>query len=71
MIYQVTVYRDDSVSSVVYNNVKHCFWTCRGTVLTIAIYSEDGKTHHYVNWLREQVCWYKVVKVPEVDFEVK
>lgn len=55
---RVTVYREDSVSQVVYENVKHCFWTCSGTVLTIAVVREDG-SHYYVNWLREKVAWYK------------
>lgn len=58
-LWRVKIYRDDSVTTVVLENVKHVFMTCGNTVLTIAQYSEDG-THHYLNWPRENLCWWKV-----------
>lgn len=65
---RVTVYREDSVSQVVYENVKHCFWTAGGTVLTIAVVRPTGDDeprislpgdHYYINWMREKIAWYK------------
>lgn len=57
--YTVVVYRDDSVTRVVYEDVKHVFMTCDNTILTIAQYDDDG-SHHYINWLREHFVWFKV-----------
>jgi len=59
--YRVTIYRDDSTTTVVYDNVKHVFWTASNTVLVIAKYNDDG-SHYYIHWPREQVCWFKVEK---------
>jgi hypothetical protein len=58
-VWRVSIYRDDSVTTAVYENVKHAFWTSGNTVLTIAQYAEDG-SHHYIHWPRERFCWYKV-----------
>lgn len=58
----VTIYRDDSTSQVVYENVKHVFWTANNTVLTIAQYVNRWKStgeHRYIMWPRERICWYK------------
>lgn len=57
--WRVKIYRDDSETTVVYENVKHAFMTCGNTVLTIAQYEKDG-SHHYVNWNRERFVWWKV-----------
>ena len=58
----VTVYRDDSTTQVVYEDVKHFFWLAGNTVLCIAQYSEPtGKAHHYIHWPRERFCWFKDV----------
>jgi hypothetical protein len=56
----ITVYRDDSTVQVVYENVKHVFWTANNTVLVIAQYTDvtTGK-HRYIHWLRERICWFK------------
>lgn len=56
----VTIYRDDSTTQVVYDNVKHLFWTANNTVLTLAVYtSSKGKAHQYIQWPRERICWFK------------
>jgi hypothetical protein len=61
---KLTLYRDDSTTQVVYENVKHIFWLAGNTVLCIAQYSnpedEKDKTHHYIHWPRERFCWFKV-----------
>lgn len=53
------LYREDSLTPVVYENVKHVFWTNAGTVLTVAQYADDG-THHYFSWPRERFAWYQL-----------
>lgn len=67
----VTLYRDDSTTQVVYENVKHVFWTANSTVLVIAQYS-DIKTgaHHYIHWPRERFCWFKDVPLPTAHSDV-
>jgi hypothetical protein len=58
---KVTIYRDDSVTQVVYENVKHVFWTAGNTVLVVAQYSDVATgAHHYINWPRERICWFRV-----------
>ncbi len=57
----IEIYRDDSTSKVVIDNVKHYFWTAGNTVLVIAQYADDG-SHHYINWPRERLCWFRHVK---------
>lgn len=59
MTYKVSIYRDDSITTVVYDNVKHCFWTSGNTVLTLAVYDKSGE-HYYIHYLRENVRWYKI-----------
>jgi hypothetical protein len=51
------IYRDDSLTPVIYENVKHVFWTVNNTVLTLAQYKEDG-SHQYFSWPRERITWY-------------
>jgi hypothetical protein len=57
---KITLYRDDSTTQVVFENVKHFFWTAHGSVLTIAQYTnaQTGE-HRYIHWPRERVCWFK------------
>lgn len=59
----ITLYRDDSTTQVVYEGVKHVFWTANNTVLVIAQYTfddeHDQKKHHYIHWPRERFCWFK------------
>ena len=56
----LTIYRDDSTVQVVYENVKHFFWTNGNTVLTVAIQPNPKKDYHYyVHWPRERFCWFK------------
>lgn len=62
----VTLYRDDSTTQVVYENVKHVFWTAGNTVLVIARYQHDtprnmqeASEHYYIHWPRERFCWFK------------
>jgi len=69
VIRKVTVYRDDSVAQVVYDNVKTVFWTAGNTVLVIAQYTDDTLiSHRYIHWLRENVCWFKVeISIAPID----
>ena len=59
----ITIYRDDSTVQVVYEHVKHFFWTAGNTVLVIAQLSDlaSGNTtaHRYIHWPRERFCWFK------------
>ena len=56
----VTIYRDDSTTQVVYENVKHLFWTAGNTVLVIAQYTNRATgAHRYIQWPRERICWFK------------
>lgn len=60
MTRRITLYRDDSTTQVVYDNVKHVFWLAGNTVLCIAQF--DGPhtdAHHYIHWPRERFCWFK------------
>lgn len=55
----VKVYRDDSVTPVVYEGAKHVFWTASDTILTIAqVTNAATGEHRYVHWPRERVCWF-------------
>lgn len=57
---KLTLYRDDSTTQVVYENVKHYFWLAGNTVLSVAIVSNvDTGEHYYVQWPRERFCWFK------------
>jgi hypothetical protein len=66
-VWKVSVYRDDSTTPVVYDNVKHVFWTAGNTVLIIAQYTHGPKNpeHEYIQWPRERLCWFKMHKVAE------
>lgn len=59
-MWRLTLYRDDSTTPVVFEDVKHQFWTADNTVLVIAQYTnrETGE-HHYVHWPRERFCWFR------------
>jgi hypothetical protein len=59
MMRKITIYRDDSTTQVVYERVKHIFWTAGNTVLVIAQYNEAMTSHYYIQWPRERVCWFK------------
>jgi hypothetical protein len=63
------VYRDDSTTPVVYEDVKHVFWTADNTVLAIAQFTNGPgqEAHHYIHWPRERVCWYRLARVETVD----
>lgn len=57
---KLTLYRDDSTTQVVFENVKHYFFTCGNTVLTIAKVSDlTTGEHFYIHWPRERFCWFK------------
>ena len=56
----VKLYRDDSVTPVVYEDVKHVFMTADNTVLTIAQITDAATgAHRYIHWPRERFCWFK------------
>jgi hypothetical protein len=57
---KLTLYRDDSTTQVVFENVKHFFWTAGNTVLTIAqVTHPTTSAHRYIHWPRERFCWYR------------
>lgn len=57
---KITLYRDDSTTQVVFENVKHFFFTAGNTVLTIAQFTNlDTGAHKYIHWPRERFCWFK------------
>jgi hypothetical protein len=65
---RLTLYRDDSTTQVVYDNVKHYFWLAGNTVLSIAVvYDPTGGEHYYVQWPRERFCWFKDEPMPFPD----
>lgn len=55
----VKVYRDDSVTPVTYENVKHVFMTADNTLLTIAQVTDTTTgAHRYINWPIRMICWF-------------
>lgn len=62
---KLTLYRDDSTTQVVYENVKHYFWLAGNTVLSIAVVNDlETGAHYYVQWPRERFCWFKDQPMP-------
>ncbi|MEQ8605163.1 MAG: hypothetical protein RIB45_17765 [Marivibrio sp.] len=56
----LTLYRDDSTTQVVFEDVKHFFWTAGNTVLTIAqVTDTETGAHRYIHWPRERFAWFK------------
>ena len=58
-VWMIRLYRDDSLTPVIYENVKHVFWTVNNSVLVLAQYQQDG-SHRYFSWPRERFCWYQI-----------
>jgi hypothetical protein len=57
---KLTLYRDDSTVQVMFEKVKHFFWTAGNTVLVIAQYTDTATgAHRYIHWPRERLCWFK------------
>lgn len=57
---KLTLYRDDSTTQVVFENVKHFFFTAGHTMLTIAQFTDvETGEHRYIHWPRERFCWFK------------
>lgn len=57
---KLILYRDDSTTQVVYDNVKHFFWTANNTVLTVAqITNVETGEHRYIHWPRERIAWFR------------
>jgi hypothetical protein len=56
---KLTLYRDDSTTQVVFENVKHYFWLAGYDRLCGAIYRVATGAHKYINWPRERFCWFK------------
>lgn len=57
---KLTIYRDDSTTQVVFENVKHFFWLAGNSVLCIAQYTDVvSGAHQYIHWPRERFCWFK------------
>lgn len=67
---KLTLYRDDSTTQVVYENVKHYFWLAGNTVLSIAIVTDVASgDHYYVQWPRERFCWFKDQPMPALEVD--
>ena len=64
MTYQVTIYRRDSESSVVYERVKHIWWNRYGVLIVSVLRSLDAPEHDYWEWPREMIDHVKIQKVP-------
>jgi hypothetical protein len=66
---KITLYRDDSTTQVVYEHVKHWFFTAGNTMLTLAQFTRPGESteHRYIHWPRERFCWFKDEPEPEPD----
>ena len=58
-VWQITIYRRDSETPVVYNKVKHYWW--EDWRLVISQYS-TAPNHHYWIWPRELISHVKVEK---------
>jgi hypothetical protein len=57
---KLTLYRDDSTVQVIFENVKHFFWTANNSVLVIAQITDiTNGAHKYIHWPRERFCWFK------------
>lgn len=57
---KIIIYRDDSATQVVYENVKHYFFTANNTILSLAqITNKKTGEHRYIHWPRERFCWFK------------
>ena len=63
---KITIYRYDSTTQVVYEHVKHYFFTAGNTILSLAIVTDEATgEHYYVHWPRERFCWFKDQPVKE------
>jgi hypothetical protein len=63
---KLTLYRDDSTTQVVFENVKHFFWTAGNSMLSIAQYTDlETGEHRYIHWPRERFCWFKDEPQPD------
>ena len=61
---RVSIYRDDSTTTVVYDDVKHVWWEAGNSVFVVAYFTDDSrKAHDYAHWPRERICWIRDEKV--------
>jgi hypothetical protein len=56
----VTIYRNDSQTPVVYDNVKHEWSDGRVYVVSQYTHTPDQKTHHYWKWPWARISHVKV-----------
>ena len=71
-MWKLTLYRDDSVTRIEYENIKHYFWTADNSVLVIAeITDMETKEHRYIHWPRERFCWFKAENQKESGSLIK
>ena len=56
----VTIYRIDSRTPVVYENVKHAWW--EGKNYVVAQFDGDGPEHHYWTWPGKSISHVKEKK---------
>jgi hypothetical protein len=61
-MWRLSLYRDDSETTVVISRVKHVFMTCGNTVLTAAVWNTDDPEsgHFYLNYPRERIAWWRL-----------
>ncbi len=62
MTYSVKIYRRDSESVVVYEHVKHAWWTNRGIFVVSVLRDLAKPDHDYWEWPREQIDHIKIEK---------
>lgn len=56
---KITIYRDDSTTPVVYENVKHIWYEGNNSVLVVSQYRGTGDEHDYFHWPVNRFQWFK------------
>ena len=64
MTYRVKLYRRDSTSVVVYERVKHAWWSGAGVFVVSVLRRRGHPEHDYWEWPRELIDHVKIEKVP-------
>ena len=61
-IWRVTIYRNDSTTPVVIENVKHTWWEDSGARLVVSVFSE-APVHYYLQYPVQLISHVKVERV--------
>ena len=59
----ITIYRRDSETPVIYENVKH-FWWEESARLVISVFNDDGPKHYYWIWPVDLISHTKAERTP-------